>query len=357
MRGSFWIKVNKGSKTFGPFKSKMAHETEACVVSVEANQAFAKIVGVPKSQSAETMNVRFVGGPLLVGVETFAALGATKPNLLGKRLWRWRDTGTHPEFQAPLGELELKLLGKGVEAAVLDGGVLGKLDESFPTVIGGGGKINKGSWVFWMGNLWALAVEPKQIGIDKVEPTLFVLRGDFKKTKEKVGAILIKSWEVAKPSNPLSKGSVGKFCLGKDHAVSENFVWVAFISSGNCASDPHVAGLETFGDGGIAIRHDMMVVVELAVRDRHGKVLLRDGKNSWVLESFVLEGFGGAGGNGIPVLVFLITCPVGLDPIPKMFVFESKMDFAGTLRQKNWKLELHLVVHLELNLVGSLPPC
>ena len=92
MRGCFWIKVNKGPKTFGPFKSKMPHETEACVVSVEANQAFAKIVGVPKSQSAETMNVRFVCGPFPVGVETFAALGATKPNLLGKRFWRWRGT-------------------------------------------------------------------------------------------------------------------------------------------------------------------------------------------------------------------------------------------------------------------------
>ena len=196
MRGSFWIKVNKDSKTFGPFKSKMAHETEACVVSVEANQAFAKIVGVPKGQSAEIMDVRFVGGPLPVGVETFAALGATKPNLLGKRFWRWRGTGTHPEFQAPLGELELKLLGKGVDAAVLDGGVLGNLGESFPTIIGGGGKINKGSWVVWMRNMWTLLVEPKQVRINKVKPTLLVLRGDFKKTKEKVGAILIVSPDI-----------------------------------------------------------------------------------------------------------------------------------------------------------------
>ena len=73
MRGSFGIKVSKGSKTLGLFTSEMAQEAEACVISVEADQAFAKIVGIPKSQSAETMNVRFVCGPLFVGVKTFAA--------------------------------------------------------------------------------------------------------------------------------------------------------------------------------------------------------------------------------------------------------------------------------------------
>ena len=145
MRGSFCIKVNKGSKTLGLFTSEMAHETEACVLSVEANQAFAKIVGIPEGQSAKAMDVRFVCGPLFVGVKTFAAKGATIPKLLGKRFcWR-RDTGTHLEFNAPLVELELELLGKGVEAAVLDGGILGKLDDPFPTITGGGGKINKGS--------------------------------------------------------------------------------------------------------------------------------------------------------------------------------------------------------------------
>ena len=87
------------------------------------------------------------------------------------------------------------------------------------------------------------------------------------------------------------------------------------------------------------------------------RFFFRDGENSWVLESFVLQGFGGTGGNGIPVLVFLITSPVGLDPIPEMFVFKSKMHFAGTLRQKDWQLEIHLVVHLELHFVGSFSPC
>ena len=153
MRGSFGIEMDQGSKTLGLFTSEMAHETEACVIRVEANQAFAKIVGIPKSQGAETMNVRFVCGPLFVGVNIFAAKGATIPNLLEKRFWRRRGTGTHLEFHAPLVELELELLGKGVEAAVLDGGILGKLDDPFPTITGGGGKINEGSWVFWVWNL------------------------------------------------------------------------------------------------------------------------------------------------------------------------------------------------------------
>ena len=145
MRGSLGIKVSKSSKTFGLFTSEMAQKAEACVISVEAYQTFAKIIGIPKSQSAEAMDVRFVCGPLFVGVKTFAAKGATIPNLLGKRLWRWKDTGTNLEFNAPLVELELELLGKGVKAAILDGGILGKLDDPFPTVAGGGGKINKGS--------------------------------------------------------------------------------------------------------------------------------------------------------------------------------------------------------------------
>ena len=118
-----------------------------------------------------------------------------------------------------------------------------------------------------MWNLWTLTVEPKQVGIDKVEPTLFVLRSDFKKTKEEVGAISIESGEVAKPGNPLGKCGVWKFGLGKNHGVCENFVGVSFVSSGNCASNPHVAGVKTFGDGGIAIRHDVVVVIELAERN------------------------------------------------------------------------------------------
>ena len=84
------------------------------MISVEADQTFAKIIGIPKSQSAETMNVRFVCGPLFVGVKAFAAKGATVPKLLGRRFWWRRDTGTNLEIYAPLVELELELLGKGV---------------------------------------------------------------------------------------------------------------------------------------------------------------------------------------------------------------------------------------------------
>ena len=57
MRGSSGIEMDQGSKTLGLFTSEMAHETAACVICVEANQAFAKIVGIPKSQCADTMNV------------------------------------------------------------------------------------------------------------------------------------------------------------------------------------------------------------------------------------------------------------------------------------------------------------
>ena len=114
MRGSLGIKVSKGSKTLRFFTSEMAHEAETCVISVEADQTFAKIIGIPKSQSAETMNVRFVCGPLFVGVKAFAAKGATIPKLLGERFWWRRDTGTNLEFDAPLVELELEFLGKGV---------------------------------------------------------------------------------------------------------------------------------------------------------------------------------------------------------------------------------------------------
>jgi hypothetical protein len=139
--------------------------------------------------------------------------------------------------------------------------------------------------------------------------------------------------------------------LGKNHGVCENFVGVSFVSSGNCASNPHVAGVKTFGDGGIAIRHDVVVVIELAERNGNGKVLFGDGENSWIFEGFVFQGFGGAGGNGIPIFVFLITSSVGLDPIPEMFVFKSKMNFAGAFWQKDWQLEIHLIVHLELHFV------
>ena len=186
-----------------------------------------------------------------------------------------------------------------------------------------------------MGNLWTLTVEPKQVGIDKVEPSLFVLRSNFKKTKEEVGAISIESGEVTKPGNPLGKCGIWKFCLCKDHGVWENFAGFSFISSGNCASNPHVAGVKTLGDGGIAIRHDVVVVIELAERNGNGKVLFGDGEKSWIFEGFVFQSFGGAGGNGIPIFVFLITSSVGLDPVPEMIVFKSKMNFAGTFRQKD----------------------
>ena len=76
-------KSEQGLEDTWIFTSEMAHEAETCVISVEADQTFAKVVGIPKSQSAETMNVRFVCGHLFVGVKAFAAKGATIPKLLG----------------------------------------------------------------------------------------------------------------------------------------------------------------------------------------------------------------------------------------------------------------------------------